>query len=167
MLESCGPELHTLLVRLTLRVDVAEDLLQDLFVKLANSKVPFSVANSRAYIRRMAIHLAFDWRRGCIRDEKLAASFREGEGLDDVPAWMRLSRHEEIERILTLAAELPELQREAFVLRFVHDETHEQVAKALDRTPHQARALCHAAVHEIRRRLDQAELSGRVSLAGK
>ena len=53
----------------------------------------------------------------------------------------------------SLGASLPELARQAFVLRYVQDESYEAVGVALGRTAHQARGLCHSAVVEIRRRL--------------
>jgi DNA-directed RNA polymerase specialized sigma24 family protein len=37
-LEKSGPGLYGLLTRLTLREDVAEDLMQELFIKLNNSR---------------------------------------------------------------------------------------------------------------------------------
>ena len=37
MLESVGPRVHALFTKLTSRVDAAEDLLQELFIKLLRS----------------------------------------------------------------------------------------------------------------------------------
>src|SRR5580765_1950033 len=63
MLERHGAELHALFARITLRADVAEDLLQDLFLKLRNAEGFARAANRKAYLFQSAIHLAFDWRR--------------------------------------------------------------------------------------------------------
>ena len=62
-LDEHGRVLFGLLYRVTLREDVAEDLMQDLFLKLdASEKFP-SARCPLAYARRVALHLAFDWRR--------------------------------------------------------------------------------------------------------
>ena len=62
LLDALGPQVHRLLVRMTRSEDAAEDLLQDLFVKLL-TKPHMSVEDSRAYLRQSAIHAAIDWRR--------------------------------------------------------------------------------------------------------
>ena len=63
LLDRQGPSLHAMLTRLTFREDVAEDLMQELFLKLAGSKGLDKVGNLAAYARTTAINLAFDWRR--------------------------------------------------------------------------------------------------------
>jgi DNA-directed RNA polymerase specialized sigma24 family protein len=63
LLQIHGQELYTLLLRLTLCADAADDLLQDLFVKLTDSDALLNAAQPYAYLRRAAINLAFDWRR--------------------------------------------------------------------------------------------------------
>ena len=51
------------MLRLTLRRDVAEDLMQELFLKLSNSNGLDRANQPAAYAYRSAINLAFDWRR--------------------------------------------------------------------------------------------------------
>ena len=63
LLDRSGAELYALLTRLTLHEDVAEELMQDLFIKLSNSRSAAKITNLDAYARRAAINLAFDWRR--------------------------------------------------------------------------------------------------------
>jgi len=62
LLEEYGPELHRMLVRVTHSHHAAEDLLQDLFVKL-HGRDHLHGENPRAYLRKAAINAAFDWRR--------------------------------------------------------------------------------------------------------
>ena len=57
ILDKDSRQLHLLLARLTLREDVAEDLMQELFLKLHRSGGFLKARNSRAYVRRAAIHL--------------------------------------------------------------------------------------------------------------
>ncbi|MFC1781757.1 RNA polymerase sigma factor [Planctomycetota bacterium] len=63
LLDSSGAWLYTLLTRLILREDAAEELMQELFIKLTNSRGFVKSENKGAYARRVAINLAFDWRR--------------------------------------------------------------------------------------------------------
>ncbi len=66
-LEEQGARLHALLVRLTLRTDVADDLMQDLFCKLSHDARWLAARNPTAYAVRMATNLAFDHRRAQAR----------------------------------------------------------------------------------------------------
>ncbi len=63
LLETVGPRVHILLTKITGRVDAADDLLQELFVKLLRSDGFAKAPNQEAYLIRSAIHLAFDWRK--------------------------------------------------------------------------------------------------------
>ena len=63
LLDRAGPSLHVLLTRLTLRQDVAEELMQELFIRLHNSRSFIRTAKPSAYAFRTAVNLAMDWRR--------------------------------------------------------------------------------------------------------
>lgn len=63
LLDRSGAGLYALLTRLTLREDVAEELMQDLFLKLNGAENQGGIDCWCAYARRTAINLAFDWRR--------------------------------------------------------------------------------------------------------
>jgi RNA polymerase sigma factor (sigma-70 family) len=148
VLQAHAAAVHALLLRLTLRPDVADELLHDLYVKLATSGAVDKADNPGSYLRRAAINLAMDWRR----------RRRIGPALPDVSARMpdlgqALADAEEVDRILNAAQELPELARQAFALRFVQNESYEDVGVAVGRSAHQARGLCHWAVSEIRLKL--------------
>jgi hypothetical protein len=111
-----GPALHALLLRLTLRQDVAEDLLQELFVKLAGSHGFRAARDRAAYVKRAAINLALDWRRA--RRRGTPAPFSD-VAASDQPAIDALIDREDVERILDASAELTELSRQALVMRYV------------------------------------------------
>jgi RNA polymerase sigma-70 factor (ECF subfamily) len=153
-LEAHAPAVHALLLRLTLRRDVADELLQDLFVRAASRAA--GVDNPGAYLRRAAVNLAMDWRRTRGRQRVAAAA-----ELPDVPderartsPAQAVENAETVARILDAAARLGEPSRAAFALRFVQGESYDAIGAAIGgRTAHQARGLCHAAVTEIRRKL--------------
>lgn len=58
-----GERLYRLLVRFTLREDVAEDLLQDLAVKLSKASGFAAAEDVYAYARKAAVNLGFSWMR--------------------------------------------------------------------------------------------------------
>jgi RNA polymerase sigma factor (sigma-70 family) len=152
ILDAHGAALHALLVRLTFRADVADDLLQDLFVKLQSSPSFRAARDRHAYVRRVAINLALDWRRA-----QRVRTVRPGIGARPGGAAMlpldALIDAEEVGRILDSSAELSELARQAFVARYVMGDSFELIGASLGKTAHQARGLCHAAVRQIRERL--------------
>jgi RNA polymerase sigma-70 factor (ECF subfamily) len=149
LLEREGRSLHALLFRLTLRREVAEDLMQDLFLKLARSKGKGQVQNLPAYARRAAINLAFDWRRSCRHHSATDAA--QDAVADDSPLPLAaIMERERWQAILEAAATLSGVSREIFVRHYLEGETYALIAGALGKTPHQVRALCHRAMLEVR-----------------
>lgn len=153
VLDNDARRLHLLFVRLTLRADVAEDLMQELFLKLHGSKGFRRADNPSGYARRAAVHLAFDWRR---RRQRRADTVRLGADpeADGTSALERLVDREQVEQTLAALDLLPKLSRECIVLRYLESEPYEAVAGQIGRTPHQARALCHKAIVRLRKLLD-------------
>jgi RNA polymerase sigma factor (sigma-70 family) len=141
---------HALLLRLTLRRDVAEDLLHDLFVKLARRIA--CVQDPAAYMCRAAINLAMDWRRRETKRPLAAFPPREQRG-----PGVLLEQAEEIDGILDAAESLSDLERQVFVLRFVMHESHERIGQVLQRTAHQSRGLCDAVAKHIRKELGERQ----------
>jgi RNA polymerase sigma factor (sigma-70 family) len=146
ILERHGPELHALLTRLTLRADVAEDLLQDLFLKLRSSASFARAANRRGYVFRAAVNLAFDWRRVRRPTETLT---NESAVAADPPV-ERLIDAEELEQVLDAMNALSPLMREVVVLRFLQHLDNVEIAELLGKTEHQVRGLCHKALERLR-----------------
>jgi RNA polymerase sigma-70 factor (ECF subfamily) len=149
LVEAEGARLYGLLARLTLREEVADDLLQELVVRLSRSD-GFQRANDPvAYARRAAIHLAFDWRRQ-------GKSRRRTGPLSDEPAVPapnllgQLVDREELEQVLAALEKLSRLSRSCLVLRYIEQLSYQEVAEQLDVTPHQARAACHKGIRRLR-----------------
>lgn len=157
ILDAHGAALHALLLRLTLRPDVADDLLQELFVKLATSPQLHVADNPLAYVKRAAINLALDWRRARNRRPERTDVTCDAPVSEEPSPLDALADAEQVDRALDASASLSELARQAFVMRYVQQESFEAVAVALGKTPHQARGLCHAAVRELREQLNAAE----------
>ncbi|MBM4024740.1 MAG: sigma-70 family RNA polymerase sigma factor [Planctomycetes bacterium] len=150
LLDRFGAGLYALLTRLTLREEVAEELMQELFLKLHGAKDQGRIECWYAYARRTAINLAFDWRRrqkirrACSLD---ALSERASE--TDGPLG-RLIASEELEQVLAALGRLHGASREAFVMRYLQQHSYEEIAEQLGKTVHQTRALCFRAMSTLR-----------------
>ncbi len=149
LLERSGAELYALLTRLTLREDVAEELMQDLFIKLKNSRGAAEVANLDAYARRAAINLAFDWRR-----MRKRAALRLGQITEPVAGNTSplggLMHSEEMQETLSAMGRLKRSAREVIVMRYIQQESYEDIARQMGKTSHQVRAMCSRGIRRLR-----------------
>jgi RNA polymerase sigma-70 factor (ECF subfamily) len=152
LLETAGLRLHVLLVRLTLREHVAEDLLQDLFVRLARADGFAAATDRAAFAARAAIHLAFDWRRARQRRGILAPLDPELPAEEHSPL-LSLVQREELDQVLDAANGLSEQSRDVFVLHYIGQQSYEQIAALMGKTPQQVRGLAYKAVLGIRAQL--------------
>jgi len=149
LLEKSGASLHTLLTRLTLREDVAEELIQELFIRLTNSNELDKVENLGAYARKAAINLAFDWRRSQKRNALGLDRLNEPASNDNSPL-AKLVQREELQKILNAIEQINTPAREVFVMRYIQQESYDDIAKQLGKTAHQARALCSRSLSHLR-----------------
>jgi RNA polymerase sigma factor (sigma-70 family) len=149
ILETSGQQLHALLTRLTLRADVAEDLLQELFLKLRGSDGFRRATNPGAYAVRTAIHLAADWRRAN-RAARHGATLHTDPVVMPVSPLQRLIDAEDLERVLDALFEIPESSRAVLVLHYVQHQDYEDIARQLGKTEHQVRGLCSKGVRRLR-----------------
>jgi RNA polymerase sigma factor (sigma-70 family) len=150
LLDTSGATLYALLTRLTLRDDVAEELMQDLFIKLSNTRRLGKIHNWGAYAHRAAINLAFDWRRRQKRALQSLGHIGEPVSGDGSPLG-ELIHAEELQETLNAIAQLRKVPRQALVMRYIQQESYECIAEQLGKTPHQVRALCSKALDNLRR----------------
>ena len=149
LLDKSGADLYALLSRLTLREDVAEELMQELFIKLSNSRGAGKVANWHAYARRAAINLALDWRRSRKRATLRLGQVREPVSNDDSPLG-ELIRSEELQETLNAMGQLKRASREALVMRYIQQESYDDIARQMGKTSHQVRAMCSRSIGRLR-----------------
>jgi len=150
LLETSGAKLHALLARLTLREDIAEELMQDLFLKLHGAKNQGRIDCWYAYARRTAINLAFDWRRRQATRRACSLDAASERASDDAAPLSRLIESEELEQVLSAIDQLHGASREALIMRYIQQEPYDQIAGQLGKTVHQARALCFKAMSALR-----------------
>lgn len=153
LLDRFGASLFALLTRLTLREETAEELMQDLFLNLRSAPNQANIDCWYAYARRAAINLAFDWRR---RNRRRRTVPLDGlaEPVSQVNGPLgQAVQAEEFERVLTAVGRLKGLSREVFVMRHIQQDSYDEIATQLGKTPHQVRALCFRAMTNVRREL--------------
>jgi RNA polymerase sigma-70 factor (ECF subfamily) len=153
LLEEYGVRLHALLAKITLREDVAEELLQDLFLRLCDADGFARAPHPDLYLFRSAINLAFDWRSRKGREIN-AAPLNGVETCSRPSPIEHAIRNEELERVIQAVEQLPPTDRELVVLRFLHGSSYEELADQLVSTPHRVRALCSKAVARLRKQLN-------------
>jgi RNA polymerase sigma-70 factor (ECF subfamily) len=145
-----GRRLHALFAKLTASRDAADELLQDLFVRLLRTSRIADAPNREAYLFRAAINLAFDWRR----QNRRAPEFRllvDEVVTDHIAPLDRLVHHENVERVLEAMEQLSARDRELVSLRFLQGETPEWIAERWRSTPHQIRSRCSKAIARLRK----------------
>jgi len=159
LLAEHGGRLLALLTRLTLRGDVAEDLMQDLFCKLVENDRFRAASSPVAYATRMAMNLAFDYRRRQRRASRDDIDTNTLAGAANKPL-LDLVRREELDKLLDAVGRLPKSHRDIVVLRYLEQQDFATIGRQFDKTPHQARALCHKAISKLRRLLDVERVEG-------
>lgn len=139
----------------------SEEAAQDVFIRLAVSGKSLAPEEEKPYLSTVARSVATDgWRRGgrdgALEIVSLEAAVEELESLpaDDAHSPLEIAAHRQrIARLNDAVAELPERQRQAFLLNRIDGLSHDEVAAAMGITPrmvakHLSRAMayCHLRV---------------------
>lgn len=151
--ERYGPEILRYLERLLGDRDVAEDALQDSFVRLHRGLKRYDPERPlRPYVFRIAHNVAIEALRRRARRAKLDPA--PLEAIDTVD--QAVERNERAALVRAALAALPAEHRSVIVLRHTHALKLREVADALDCTPRTARNRLRAAStlleRELRRR---------------
>lgn len=118
---------------------VAEDLAQELYVKLATRDPAVTAENPVALIYRIARNVLLDRARGEARATARDAAWRRvahtslgGEDVaDEVPADEAAASRQRLRQLVEAAAELPPQQQRAFRLHKLEGHTHADVARIM------------------------------------
>ncbi len=141
------------LLRMTGRRDLAEDLTQDVFVRLLRGAAGLDLAGAeRAWLFQVARNLLVDWRRRAGRNPVTEGT----EALaDETSAPMAASQEDDF-LVHEALAQLPEADRDAFLLRVVGGLGHEEIA-----------AISGSSAASVRSRIFRARSALRGALAGR
>lgn len=117
----------------------AEDLAQELFLKLAAREVGLEAENATAFLYRMATNLMLDRARGesraAARDAAWSRDARSRVGAEEVaeepPADEALASRQRLRQLVDAVAELPPQMQRAFRLHKLDGLSHAQTAQAM------------------------------------
>ena len=127
LLDTSGPSLHRLLGRLTRRQDITGDLLQELFLRLWNSKPFDNARDPTAYAYRAAINLAFEWRR---QQQKACQPLEQNcRSMNNSSALEKMIQAEELEQVLDATSRLNDLAHDVVVMRYIEQDSYEKIAE--------------------------------------
>lgn len=156
-----GP-LYRYLLRQCGQPAVAEELFQDVWMKLIAARSGYAVqAKFTTWFYRLAHNRLIDHYRASAR--RVPASYA-----DDCPEWAEVpapaeaqpenqeDRRRQVERLMNLVAELPEAQREVFLLKEEGGLSLEAIAQATGTGPETVKSRLRYALARLRRGLGGA-----------
>ena len=143
LLDEHGEQLHRLLSRLTLCDHVVGDLMQE-------AENPFGFA------WRAAVNLAYDWRKKHkIRCCSLGAAAFQIAGDDS--ALDTVIRAEQVQQVLDAVMGLDEPGRSVILMRYIEQQSYEQIAETLGKNVSHMRSLCSKSIGKLRLTLAQQD----------
>jgi RNA polymerase sigma-70 factor (sigma-E family) len=148
---------HAELVRLagllTGSRDEANDVVAEVFARIAGSSRPFSAEQPRAYLRKAVVNEVISGRRRSARRREIRNQ--------QPPPRSTVPSHDdhvgEQDRIIAALNALPPRQRAAIVLRFYDDLSEAQTAEALGVAAGTVKSSVARGLASLRRALDEQE----------
>jgi len=154
-----GP-LYRYLLRQCGNAASAEELFQDIWLKLVNARANYSVkAKFTTYLYRMAHNRVIDYYRSQTRGLPVSFEDDDAPDMDAIPAAeheqpeQQEDRRRQAEHLLNLLQALPEAQREAFLLRQEAGFSLEEIAETTGVTRETAKSRLRYAVAKLRQNL--------------
>lgn len=141
-----GPRLRRAAYLMCGDQDLAEDLLQEAFIALAEKWE--SVENPDGFVRRVVYRQRVSWWRK--RRREVTSDVLPERGIPDGAD--ERARDDEVHRALRA---LPPRQRAALVLRYFEDLTEKQTAEVMGVKPGTVKSLSHHAIARLREELGQ------------
>jgi RNA polymerase sigma-70 factor (ECF subfamily) len=155
--EQYSPKLFRYAYRLLGDQDTAEECVAETFSRFLNSLKgdPAGPENVQAYLYRIAHNWITDYyRRQPLPAAPLMDNIQEDNHnrRNGNPAVL-LGEQMEIERVRKALLLLPDEQRQVVVLRFLEEQTHDEVATTLGKSAEATRAIQYRALTSLRRML--------------
>lgn len=145
----------------------ADDIVQEAFLRAYVKLDSFGLRSDfGTWIYRIAVHCALDKlkSRTAVRVRQVAEEDDPGQYevqvADSAPDPERLAISREIGALEEKAMSgLTSLERAAFVLRHMEDQTTQEIAAALDMAPNNAKQTVYRAVQKVRQRLEALKVT--------
>ena len=143
---------------------VAEELFQDVWMKLIRARERYEVrAKFTTYLYHMAHNILIDYYRK--QKHGIPISYNESDEQDDTPGLpgrdhdnpaVRASLQQQMEILQQQLEQLPDAQREAFLLHEEAGLNIEEIARATDVNPETAKSRLRYAIRKLRAALGPA-----------
>lgn len=142
----------------------AQDVAQDAYVRVHAAWAGEEIRSPRTFLFTVARRLAINRIRSRRRDRiRCVDSGELGEVPSDVPSVERIVEARfELARLHAIIDQLPPACRRVFLLRRLHDLTHDEIARKLGISPKTVENQMTIACRQIRRAYDAAERSERL-----
>lgn len=142
--------MYRLALRITLSSQEAEDVVQDVIIKLWNTRDHLdTVDNLEAYALRMTRNLALDRQRMRVNQSESLDAIKEQPLTDDT----RGEQQEQVESVRTAMRQLPEKQRSVMQLRDFEGYSYKEIAEMLSITEDQVKVNLFRARQFIKAKL--------------
>ena len=160
------PRVHATVYRIVQDLAEAQDATQEVFIKLYRSLSDWDSRKAKfsTWLYRLAVNHAIDcWRSRQRRpqsqldwapDRETLPEHNLGEAI--LTPFGALAKRESLDHIRRCVAELPELQKKVFVLRYFHEMKLEEIADMEDCSLGTIKTSLFRATHAVRRAVRRA-----------
>jgi len=139
---------------------IAEEIFQDVWMNLVRARERYEVtASFKTYIYRLAHNRLIDYYRK--QKNGVPSSYDEHEGLlntentaNHITPQREVSSERQVERLLKAIAELPEAQREAFLLKEETGLSVEEIAEMTNVKPETAKSRIRYAMNKLKQAVE-------------
>lgn len=139
---------------------VAEDLTAQVFFRACTSSATYRGEGTyQSWLFRIARNCLFDHRAAALRVVPIPDTVDEADPSPS-PSALAIAK-EDRDLIWDLVAKLPEAERRAIALRYLHEMSVEEMSKILSRTRGAVRVLLHRARGRLRGSLEKVNHGGR------
>jgi len=152
VLDTSGFQLRNLLFKMTLNEDTVDDLMQELFLKLAGSYRFARCENPFAYAWRTAVNLALDYRRRK-RPAHLTGD-QDMENLDNSRPVDKLIQDEHISMIINEIYRMKHPGRDVLIMRYLEQRSFSEIAAVLEKKENHIRSVASKALARLRSNLN-------------
>lgn len=143
------------------RLQMAEDLVQETFLRLQAEIPPVPEERRRSWLYRVARNLVIDSFRHQKCTDRMLEQFvqLQPDGQTSDPH-ATLEKNEEMQMVIDSINQLDELHREVVRLKFQEGLTYDEIAETIDRPRTTVAWLLHQAIQDIRKKLNHQAING-------